>query len=308
MEAILTSPTHCTRRATGLDTTKLRSTAIRWFIAGGSLLFLTAGLATAAELSGSDLYRLHCASCHGTTGRGDGPDTAIFATPPPDLRTGFLSRYATDELVRRVRDGQPAQLALDPDALRARAGEVEELVAYLRRLPSLDWARIAAGRNLYAARCESCHGVRGHAPPTLPSGVRPPRDLSDPRFQRGVDDAQMALVVRHGRHGMPALTPRVSEADARPLAAFVRVLSPGFVMYSRYCANCHGEDGRGATVASGRPAVVFDRGYFARQDPDELRKNIWHMVAEQEPKMPHYGATLSEAQARAIVDYLKSSQ
>lgn len=118
MEAILTSPTHCTRRATGLDTTKLRSTAIRWFIAGGSLLFLTAGLATAAELSGSDLYRLHCASCHGTTGRGDGPDTAIFATPPPDLRTGFLSRYATDELVRRVRDGQPAQLALDPDALR----------------------------------------------------------------------------------------------------------------------------------------------------------------------------------------------
>ncbi len=35
--------------------------------------------------SGRALYLAHCASCHGTTGRGDGPLAATLSRPPADL-------------------------------------------------------------------------------------------------------------------------------------------------------------------------------------------------------------------------------
>ncbi len=35
--------------------------------------------------SGEALYRRYCASCHGVTGRGDGPVGATLKTPPADL-------------------------------------------------------------------------------------------------------------------------------------------------------------------------------------------------------------------------------
>lgn len=39
------------------------------------------------EMSGGDLYRAHCASCHGTAGRGDGPVAAGLKAKTPDLAT-----------------------------------------------------------------------------------------------------------------------------------------------------------------------------------------------------------------------------
>lgn len=38
-----------------------------------------------ASLQGVDLYRAHCASCHGLDGRGNGPVAAALNTPPADL-------------------------------------------------------------------------------------------------------------------------------------------------------------------------------------------------------------------------------
>ncbi|MBZ5628116.1 MAG: cytochrome c [Acidobacteriia bacterium] len=35
--------------------------------------------------AGADLYHAYCASCHGRTGRGDGPAAATLKVPPPDL-------------------------------------------------------------------------------------------------------------------------------------------------------------------------------------------------------------------------------
>jgi mono/diheme cytochrome c family protein len=107
---------------------------------------------------------------------------------------------------------------------------------------------------------------------------------------------------------MPAVVPRVREGDVPALVAFVRLLSPGFEQYSRYCAACHGDDGRSvATFTEGIsvPTTIFDRAYFTRHDPEEVRAKVWHMVGEQKPAMPHMRAKLSEPEARAIITYLK---
>ena len=40
-----------------------------------------------ASMEGKDLYVAYCASCHGLTGKGDGPVSPALKTPMADLRT-----------------------------------------------------------------------------------------------------------------------------------------------------------------------------------------------------------------------------
>ena len=40
-----------------------------------------------SSLSGRDLFRFYCASCHGLTGKGDGPVASSLTKTPPDLTT-----------------------------------------------------------------------------------------------------------------------------------------------------------------------------------------------------------------------------
>jgi mono/diheme cytochrome c family protein len=124
-------------------------------------------------------------------------------------------------------------------------------------------------------------------------------------------DEELVLAVRHGRPGMPPIPTLRSDADASTLVAFVRVLSPGFELYSRHCASCHGDDGhpqRDFVAPRQRPAVVFDRAWLTRRDPTQLRAAVSHMLEERHPSMPHFRSTLTEPGARAIVQYLRRTQ
>jgi mono/diheme cytochrome c family protein len=286
---------------------------IACFLAGAACVLASAPALRAADAppNGEQLYRRHCARCHGASGMGGGRDAAVFATPPRNLREGFLKKYSTPDLADRILVGRELQLALDLPALKARAGEVESLVAHMKRLPEINWRRVEPGWELYVDRCESCHGPYGRPPTALPAGVRRPRDLSDPAMQGALSDAQLATAVRHGEAHMPALVPRLSEEDAVLVAAFVRLLSPGFELYSQYCASCHADDGRPVETlidTLNTPEVIFDRAYFKRRSPEEIRAAVWHMLGTQKPAMTHFRATLSKAQAAAIVEYLKRTE
>ena len=102
---------------------------------------------------------------------------------------------------------------------------------------------------------------------------------------------------------MPGLRQVPNDTDSKALAAWVGVLSPGFRVYDRYCAGCHGDDGRApaGVAASDRPTVAFDTAYLADLEPGELEDAASHMVIGKKPRMPHMASELSEAQARAIV-------
>jgi mono/diheme cytochrome c family protein len=66
-------------------------------------------LPTAARVSdGAQLFRNHCATCHGTTGHGNGPMAAALRKPPADL-TKFALRNGgvfPAERLRRIIDGR----------------------------------------------------------------------------------------------------------------------------------------------------------------------------------------------------------
>lgn len=62
---------------------------------------------------GRDLYRMHCASCHGEAGAGDGPAAKALTYPPRDFRAAEFSFAPAGELpshealVERIRTGAP---------------------------------------------------------------------------------------------------------------------------------------------------------------------------------------------------------
>src|SRR5262249_2104756 len=137
------------------------------------------------SLDGAHLYRSQCAPCHGPEGRGDGPDADAFSPPPRNLREGFLGRYDDATLVRRILDGMPLGLVLDPRALRVHTDDVEAIVAHMERLPKVDWRLAERGEEIYVDRCELCHGPYGgssgppgrHRPPDLSTSGRSDKEL-----------------------------------------------------------------------------------------------------------------------------------
>jgi mono/diheme cytochrome c family protein len=293
-----------------------KASTVRYLVTIAALLPVVAAgePATRTPSSGRDIFLTECARCHGAEGRGDGPDAALFSSPPRDLTTGFIELYDTEDVVQRLGRGAPLSIAIDREAVRKRLANVEVIVAHLERLPKLDWKKIDAGAATFHARCEPCHGSFGN-PRTLdvlPPGVQSrPRDLRDPAFQAAKSDADLERAFRQGAHHMPAMAPPLSDLDAANLVAFLRLLSPGFETYSHFCAICHGDDGRGQGVLakeSDRPSVVFDEQYLAKADSEELRVQVWHMLDRAGGTMPHFQESLDDAQLRAVVEYLRTRQ
>ena len=131
----------------------------RWVVWIGLVLGLSGAPASARD--GATLYRDQCARCHGPEARGNGPEAAVLAHPPRNLRDGFLARYSVDDLVARVRTGRMLPLTLDPPALGRALHDIDAVTAHVRRLPSIDWGEGRRGRELYLQRCEGCHGPTG---------------------------------------------------------------------------------------------------------------------------------------------------
>jgi mono/diheme cytochrome c family protein len=100
-----------------------------------------AWLAAAAERetdSGKQVYATHCATCHGESGKGDGPSATGFATKPFDLTSGALMNALPDEfLIDIVRDGGPAHgLAptMPPFNRTLSQAQIQQVVAFVRTL------------------------------------------------------------------------------------------------------------------------------------------------------------------------------
>jgi mono/diheme cytochrome c family protein len=106
------------------------------------------------SMSGEDLYRRFCASCHGTQGRGDGPVASSFRVEVPDLTQTarrLQGKEGRDRLIRII-DGRYiigahgsrimpvwgedlAQLEIgNPDAERSSQIIIERLADYVSSL------------------------------------------------------------------------------------------------------------------------------------------------------------------------------
>ena len=261
-------------------------------------------LAAGAAPNGARLFVENCAPCHGPEGRGDRPESDLFPTRPRNLRDGVVARYDTAVLVRRIREGRALALPLDPAASRARLRDVDTIETHLRRLPTVKRPAVRRGMTPYAEPCERCHGPFGETTDTT-------LDLANPAREKRLDDATIRAVMHRGHGEMPPL-PTLAHAGARTdLVALVRILSPGFIRYYRYCAPCHGDDGHPpATLPNTvrQPSVVFDAAYFAHIGKDELDDGQLAHAGREDTAHAALRARAGRRRGAAIVEYLRAEQ
>jgi mono/diheme cytochrome c family protein len=267
--------------------------------------------------SGEVLYVRNCADCHGWEGKGNGPVGQVLLKKPPSLRRPELFTQNTEaELVARILLGKDLSVPLSEAAVQETENDTAALLAYLRRLPTISWKQVAAGQQVYDSLCVTCHGIYGRGDGLMSPSLTPrPRDLTDAQYQRQLKDSELLRIVTEGHGAMPAAGDVLTAEDRRAVVAFVRVLSPGYELYDRFCEVCHGAQGIPPEVAqrelfSGEGAQakmpVFDKKYLQAHNDKQLQGWVRQMLKQYSTAMPHFGGDLNAEDVRQILAYLRS--
>lgn len=96
------------------------------------LAFWSVGIAAADTNAGKSIYAAKCQTCHGTSGRGDGPAARALPNRPRDFSSpGFWSSTTEAQVRQVIRQGKPGSIMRGfpmPDR------QLSDLMLYLRSL------------------------------------------------------------------------------------------------------------------------------------------------------------------------------
>lgn len=265
---------------------------------------------------GEVLYLGYCADCHGWEGRGDGPLASILVAKPQNLRQRpELFTYSDAELVARILSGKALLVPLNPAPLPYTESEVSALLAYLQQLPTLSWPEINQGSAVYNSLCVACHGLYGRGDGlgarALSVGLR---DLTTPAYQEQIDNEELQRIIADGKGAMPGAGDILTRHEVQAVIAFLRVLSPGYELYNRFCVYCHGAQGlpsaldpQSADTSPSEKAIpALDQTYLRTHTREQVRMGIQHMRKQSRPAMPHFAGDLSTDEVSDIVIYLRT--
>ena len=114
---------------------------------------------------------------------------------------------------------------------------------------------------------------------------------------------------------MPGAADVLGTEELTDVVAFVRLLSPGYELYDRFCGTCHGSDGVSdryiyydelGSEMNFTEIPTFDTAYFESITDEELRMRIKHMLAVNRVSMPHFAGELEKQEVRQILKYLRT--
>lgn len=105
-------------------------------LTGAVFIAFTSAPATAADLAaGKKTYDMMCASCHGATGKGDGPTGAALKPKARDFTDAAWQANTTDEKLKKViLAGGPANglSPMMPPYAHIKGADLDNLAAYVR--------------------------------------------------------------------------------------------------------------------------------------------------------------------------------
>ena len=95
-----------------------------------------AGVSAAVLQEGRTLYKANCVSCHGETGKGDGPASGVLKPPPRDhTDRAYMSTLTDEEIGRIIKMGGAIKgKPLMPSHPQFNDNQLKALVAYVRSL------------------------------------------------------------------------------------------------------------------------------------------------------------------------------
>jgi mono/diheme cytochrome c family protein len=206
----------------------------------------------------------------------------------------------------------PAQLPAAPSPGRLSPfAEAKALTLLRDRLPCLGCHRLngdggTIGPDLTAVGARrSAAFIQGMItdPARTWPGTRMPKTPMPPEWARLV---AAYLASGAGAGGGAVATPTVAEAGPG-----LEAIADPAALYARACAPCHGERGRGdgpnAANLPVPPTAHADSAYMSTRPDDTLFDGIYGggYILNKSHRMPAFGLTLSRAQIRGLVGYLR---
>ena len=174
---------------------------------------------------GRRIYDATCAQCHGTAGRGDGPQAALLNPKPVPIGDPTVAASVTPAIMYRISSvgvsGTP-MLGFASDLTPQQRWNVVSYVISLRSTS----AQVAEGEGLYMQRCAQCHGATGAGDGSYAHSLsKLPPEIGTLEWQAGRTDDSLARVVREGLAGT-AMPPAdgMTDAQVRSVVAYLRTL------------------------------------------------------------------------------------
>ncbi|MBI5128162.1 MAG: cytochrome-c oxidase, cbb3-type subunit III [Rhodopseudomonas palustris] len=180
-----------------------------------------------ARAKGKVVFGDNCAACHGSGGAG--------AKGYPNLNDDdWLWGGTLDQIEQTIKFGarsghddahQGNMPAFGKDGLLTK-DQIVIMANYVRSLSGLSTRSgvdLAAGKQLFADNCSSCHGDEAKGNPELGAP-----NLTDRIWLYGSDEATLIETLTNGRGGvMPAWTGRLDPATIKAMAVYVHSLGGG---------------------------------------------------------------------------------
>lgn len=215
-----------------------------WWLA---VAMLAAGQAQAAvpAAEAEQIFRQHCAVCHGD--KGDGQSRARFGLNPPPR--DFTTPQAAAELTRArmiasVTHGRKGTAMVGWQG-RLSQDQIEGVVDFVRatfmvaaapspapvvetapiQSPVAATTNVPQGQRIYEENCRVCHGDKGNGSTWTYSVLNPPpRNFTAPQSRRLLTRARMMASVTHGRKGtaMMSFAGRLSEQEIASVVDYIR--------------------------------------------------------------------------------------
>jgi cytochrome c oxidase cbb3-type subunit III len=196
-------------------------------------------------LVGRKLYMTHCYTCHGVTGRGDGPAAPRLQPKPRNLTDDAYMSGKTDQDLYNIISGGSAALhrfSGMPDWKTMFYPErIWDLVAYLRTLhrpravqeqSPVQPGNIESGKRIYADYCAVCHGKEGRGDGPIVGMFGPkPFAFTDKASMADKRDLDLYFAIFEGGQAvgkstfMPAWGGLLKEQEISDVIAYIRTLA-----------------------------------------------------------------------------------
>jgi mono/diheme cytochrome c family protein len=224
---------------------------------GAHALGAPAGQQTSSQTAvGKSIYEVHCAPCHGTSGKGDGVASALLNPRPRNFTSGMFKFRSTesgslptdDDLMSTVKNGLHGT-AMPDWAPFIKGDSLKEVVDYVKTFSPrfqkdkprpvhvgtpvpYSAASAAAGKKVYAKlQCADCHGTDGAGTGAVAKDFQDEWNfetnavnLTEPwTFRGGADARDIYLRFRTGVDGtpMPSYVGTASDKEMWDLANYV---------------------------------------------------------------------------------------
>jgi high-affinity iron transporter len=198
--------------------------AQRFAAALGSEATLELPTKTADLAEGRLLYQANCASCHGATGRGDGPAGRGMNPAPPAVGDAATMHDVSPATMYRI-----VSVGIGGTPMPAYGGSLTpdqrwNVVNYLISLRATE-AQVAEGEGAYMQSCMSCHGPLGAGDGAFARSLtRLPGEIGSLGYQAAHSDLELTHIVRAGKPGTSMPPTALTPMQAQNVVAYLRTM------------------------------------------------------------------------------------